>query len=69
MKAKKLTVPQVAERLGVVQSRVRAMIKQGKFPSAKKVMRDWVISESDLGLPQVKHRKSGRPGKPKQKQK
>lgn len=66
MKAKKLTVPQVAERLGVVQSRVRAMIKQGKFPSAEKIMRDWLIDASDLERPEVKCR---RPGRPKQKQK
>jgi len=50
----------VAQRLGVSQDRVRALIKAGRLP-AKKLGRDWFIAPEDLAL--VKNRKPGRPKK------
>jgi excisionase family DNA binding protein len=53
-----LTTKQVAERLGVTQGRVRALIKAGRLPS-RQFGRDHVIKEEDVKL--VEHRKPGRP--------
>ena len=55
---KLLTAKQAAEILGVDDSRVRVLIREGRLP-AQKVGRDWVIMEPDLEL--VKDRKPGRP--------
>jgi excisionase family DNA binding protein len=55
-----LTTKQVAERLGVTQGRVRALIKVGRLPS-QQFGRDHLIKESDLYL--VADRKPGRPRK------
>ena len=55
-----LTTNEAADRLGVVASRVRAMIQAGRLP-AKKYGRDWLIEEEDLKL--VEDRKPGRPPK------
>lgn len=55
-----LTTKQVAERLGVSQGRVRALIKVGRLPS-QQFGRDHLINESDLYL--VANRKPGRPRK------
>ncbi len=55
-----LTTKQVAERLGVSQGRVRALIKVGRLPS-QQFGRDHLIDESDLYLVVV--RKPGRPRK------
>jgi len=49
-----------AERLGVSQDRVRALIKAKRLP-AKKLGRDYFIDPKDLAL--VKNRKPGRPRK------
>lgn len=57
-----LTTKEVAERLGVTQSRVRALIKSGRLPS-QQFGRDHLIKESDLKL--VQDRKPGRPPKVK----
>jgi excisionase family DNA binding protein len=55
-----LTTKEVAERLGVTQQRVQAMIKDGRLP-AQKMGRDWFVNEEDLKL--VEDRKPGRPPK------
>jgi excisionase family DNA binding protein len=57
-----LTTREVAARLGVTQSRVRALIQSGRLPS-QQYGRDHLIKESDLTL--VEHRKVGRPPKAK----
>jgi excisionase family DNA binding protein len=57
-----LTTKEVAERLGVTQSRVRALIQSGRLPS-QQFGRDHLIKESDLDL--VQDRKPGRPSKAK----
>ena len=57
-----LTTKEVAERLGVTQSRVRALIQSGRLPS-QQYGRDHLIKESDLNL--VQDRKPGRPPKVK----
>jgi excisionase family DNA binding protein len=57
-----LTTREVAERLGVTQSRVRALIQSGRLPS-QQYGRDHLIKESDLTL--VENRKAGRPPKAK----
>jgi len=49
-----------AQRLGVSQDRVRALIKAGRLP-ATKLGRDYFIDPKDLTL--VKNRKPGRPKK------
>jgi excisionase family DNA binding protein len=53
---------EAAERLGVSQQRVQALIKSGQLP-AEKVGRDWLINEKDLE--KVSERKTGRPPKAK----
>ena len=55
-----LTTKVVAERLGVTQARVRALIQSGRLPS-QQFGRDHLIKESDLKL--VADRKPGRPPK------
>lgn len=58
---KKLTAKQVAEKLGVNDSRVRQLINGKKLP-AEKYGNLWLIDEKDLEL--VKDRKpTGRPPK------
>ncbi len=62
---KKLTAKQVAEKLGVNDSRVRQLIQSKKLP-AEKYGNLWLINEADLEL--VKDRKpTGRPPKEKSK--
>ena len=51
---------EVARRLNVTQSRVRAMIDSGRL-KAIKVGREWLIDPKDLDA--VKDRKVGRPRK------
>jgi excisionase family DNA binding protein len=58
-----LTTKEVAERLKVSQSRVRALIKAGRLPS-QQFGRDHLIRETDLML--VENRKPGRPPKAKE---
>ena len=55
-----LTTREVAERLGVTQSRVRALIQNGRLPS-QQFGRDHLIKESDVKL--VEDRKPGRPAR------
>ncbi len=56
---KKLTAKQVAEKLGVNDSRVRQLIQSKRLP-AEKYGNLWLINEADLEL--VKDRKpTGRP--------
>ena len=51
---------EAAERLGVSQDRIRALIKAERLP-AQKLGRDYVIDLKDLAL--VTNRKPGRPRK------
>lgn len=53
---------EAAEKLGVSQQRIQALIKDGRLP-AKLVGRDYIINEDDLEL--VRERKTGRPPKTK----
>lgn len=62
MEKGQLTTKEVAERLGVTPSRVRALIQSGRLPS-QQYGRDHLIKESDLNL--VQNRKPGRPPKVK----
>ena len=55
-----LNTREVAERLGITQARVRALIQAGRLPS-QQFGRDHLIKESDLKL--VEDRKPGRPPK------
>jgi excisionase family DNA binding protein len=55
-----LTTRQAAEKLGVSDARVRAMIKAGRLP-AQKLGHIHMINEADLKL--VENRKVGRPRK------
>jgi len=55
---KLLTTTDVAERLGVSQRRVLALIKEGRLP-AQRLGRDYLIDETNIKL--VKDRKPGRP--------
>jgi excisionase family DNA binding protein len=57
---KLLTAKQAAKILGVDDSRVRVLIREGRLP-AQKIGRDWIIMEPDLEL--VKDRRPGRPQK------
>ena len=57
-----LTTREVAERLGVHVTRVRALITADRLP-AQKLGRDYLIREADLRLVEV--RKPGRPPKAK----
>jgi excisionase family DNA binding protein len=57
-----LTTEEVAGKLGVTATRVRAMIAAGRLP-AEKYGVVYLIKESDLKL--VEDRKVGRPSKPK----
>lgn len=57
-----LTTKDVAERLGVSQTRVQQLILVGRLP-AEKLGRDYFIKEVDLKL--VADRKPGRPPKSK----
>lgn len=57
---KMLTTKEAAERLGVTDVRVRAMIVSGRLP-AEKFGKAHMIRESDLKL--VEDRKPGRPPK------
>ncbi|HVF54733.1 MAG TPA: helix-turn-helix domain-containing protein [Pyrinomonadaceae bacterium] len=57
---KMMTTSEVAERLGVHVTRVRALIVAERLP-AQKLGRDYVIREADLKL--VEDRKPGRPPK------
>lgn len=57
---KMLTTREVAKRLGVHVTRVRALITAERLP-AQKIGRDYVIREADLKL--VEDRKPGRPPK------
>lgn len=60
-----LTTGQTAERLGVSERRVRAMIKAGRLPS-QRIGRDHLIREEDLKL--VADRKRGRPPKKREEE-
>ena len=55
-----LTTNQAAEKLGVTNFRVIALIKSGRLP-AEKLGHIYVIKEADLKL--VEDRKPGRPSK------
>ena len=57
---KLMSTAAVAERLGVSQGRIRAMIRAGRLP-ATKLGRDYFVDPKDLKL--VKNRKPGRPKK------
>ena len=43
-----LSTAEVATRLEVDDSTVRLWCRQGRFPTAQQVGRDWVIPENDL---------------------
>jgi excisionase family DNA binding protein len=55
-----ITTKEAAERLGVTQRRINALIESGKLP-AKLFGNSWMINEEDLAL--VAERKPGRPPK------
>ena len=55
-----ITTTETAERLGVIQSRIRQLILREQLP-AQKFGRDWMIDEADLHI--VEGRKNGRPRK------
>ena len=57
-----LTSTAAAAELGVSDSRIRQLIREGRLP-AKKLGRDWVVEEKDLK--RLKNRKTGRPAKKK----
>ncbi len=58
-----ITTSQAAEKLGISQRRVQALITSGRLP-AQKIGRDWLIRESDLEV--VRERKTGYPkGRPR----
>jgi excisionase family DNA binding protein len=57
---KLLSAKEVAEKLGVSDRRIRALITTGKLP-ATRVGNSYVIQESDLKI--VAERKNGRPKK------
>ena len=57
-----LSTEQAAERLGVTQVWVRAMIAKKMLP-AQKVGRDWIIDEKDLA--KLDRKPVGRPSKEK----
>ncbi len=57
---KRLTVKQVATKLGVSVPRVHQLIQEGRLP-AEKLGRDWIIETSDLE--KLKLRPTGRPKK------
>ena len=57
---KLLTTHDAADRLGVTDRRVRALIEGGRLP-ALRVGRDWLIRAEDLR--RVARRKPGRPRK------
>ena len=59
---KLLTTQEAAARLKITVARVQQLIWAGRLP-AEKLGRDYVIADTDLKL--VRHRKVGRPRKPK----
>ncbi|MFN0088559.1 MAG: helix-turn-helix domain-containing protein [Blastocatellia bacterium] len=60
MKLSVITTKEAAERLGITQRRINALIKAGKLP-AQIFGGSWMIEEKDLAL--VADRKPGRPSK------
>ena len=56
-----LTTADVASRLDADVTTVRLWCRQGRFPSAQQVGRDWVIPEADLKT--FKPPRMGRPRK------
>ncbi len=63
-----LTIQEVAERLNLSRSRVYALIRDGRLPSARKPKgsRDWWVDSDDLERPDVKERPTGYPkGRPR----
>lgn len=54
-----LTVPEVAERLGITRQRVLALINHGRLPAQRLGYRRWIVDERDLAL--VTERKPGAP--------
>lgn len=58
-----LSTYEAAARLSVNHSTVRLWCRQGRFPNAQQVGRDWVIPESDLK--DFEPPKMGRPPKAK----
>lgn len=50
MKQKYYTTKEVAQMLGLCEQRIRAKLKQGHFPNAKKrpIKYEWLIPEKDL---------------------
>lgn len=61
-----LTAAQVAAELGVTVRRVVALIDAGRFPSARRFGRSWMIDAEDLKLADVRERRPG--GKRKREQ-
>jgi excisionase family DNA binding protein len=43
-----LTTEQVAQRLGLSQGRIEVLAREGRFPNARKLGRDWVIPARDV---------------------
>lgn len=57
-----ISTTEAAARLGIHQTRVQVLIREGRLP-AQKVGRAYVINETDLKL--VETRQTGRPPKAK----
>ena len=55
---KLISAKEASKKLGIDDSRVRVLIRDGRLP-AQKIGRTWVIDPKDLKL--VKDRKPGRP--------
>jgi excisionase family DNA binding protein len=55
---KLISAKEASKKLGIDDSRVRVLIREGRLP-AQKIGRTWVIDPKDLKL--VKDRKPGRP--------
>lgn len=56
-----ISTEEAARRLGISQRRVRVLCETGRFPTARRVGRDWIINPAELKL--VENRKPGRPPK------
>ncbi len=55
---KLISAKEASKKLGIDDSRVRVLIRDGRLP-AQKIGRTWVIDPKDLKL--IKDRKPGRP--------
>ena len=57
-----LTIPKAARKLGLSESRIHNLIREGRLP-ATKPGRDWLIRPEDLDSFEAIPRKPGHPGR------